>query len=425
MQRRTLLGLGLAAVAVTASGCSRSGGGSGATAEKPAQPTTIKFFTDKAAWEPTFTELNKASAAINISLAFTGYSDPTAYDSFVKQSFRTKKVPDLFTWHTGAQLSELVGQKLVSKTTDLWQQATSSKQVPEGLIDNYTYAGEQYGVPLNIAYWAMYYNKKIFDQYALKPPTTCAELMTICETLLRNGVTPFHQMNVIFEFVWFQLLLIGESPETYQKLQTGKAKYTDPEVVRAATRWGEMIDKKYFTDPGEKTDPQTLLNTGKCAMAYFGTFFTGQLTGIGAKAGTDYGIFLPPNVNPGLTQPQVVLESGPMLVGSGSENESAALAYSQWWFGDDAQRAWSTARGDISFNPNVPPTDPELKALVAKINAPASNVAIQKRYLEATPLPIYTTETEVFGKFVTEGGDPMPYLKQLQDSADKYWAENP
>ncbi|OYN90322.1 ABC transporter substrate-binding protein [Parenemella sanctibonifatiensis] len=422
MHRRTLLSAGLAASALAAvTACSGGGSGGGGSAETPSELTTIDFFTDKAAWEPSFEEMNQTSTSINVELKFTGYSDPTAYDSFIKQAFRTRDVPDLFTWHTGGQLAELVEQNLVAETTDLWTEATSNNLVPEGLIDNYTHDGAQYGVPLNVAYWAMYYNKPIFEEHGLEVPTSWDELMANCDTLMTAGITPFHQMNIIFEFVWFQLLLMGQSPETYEALQTGEASYTDPEVVTAAREWGRMIDEGYFVDPGVQTDPQTLLNTGEVAMAYLGTFFTGQLASIGAVSGTDYGIFVPPNLNPATSDPQMVIETGPLVAGSGSENEAEVLAYSSWWFSDEAQNAWSTARGDVSFNPNVSIADPELSALSDAVNDPAT--VAQKRYLEATPLPIYTRSTEVFGKFVTDGGDPMPMLEQLQTVADDYWAE--
>ncbi len=424
MERRSFLTLALATSVVGLAGCSKNdaaGGGGGGAATTPNQLTTLGFFTDKAAWEPSFGAMNEVSKADNLTLKFTGYADPTAYDSFIKQAFRTKKIPDLFTWHTGSQMQELVDQNLLAETTELWKKAENDKLVPAGLKDNYTFGGKQYGVPLNVAYWAMYYNKKVFEKYNLQVPTTWAELVTVCETLLKNGVTPFHQMNFIFEFVWFQLLLIGESPETYRKLQTGEAKYTDPEVVKVAKLWGEMIDKKYFCDPGIKTDPQTLLKTGQVAMAYFGSFFTGQLTAAGAKSGVDYGIFIPPNVNPDNKRPQMVVETGPMLVGAGAEHQAEALAYSRWWFSDKAQQAWSKSRGDVSFNPNIKAEDPELAKLVASINDTGKNVEIHKRYLEATPLPVYTKETEVFGKFTTTGGDPMPALEALQKAADEYW----
>ena len=157
MKRRSLLQMALGGSAIALAGCSRGGNSGSGAVETPDKLTTLNFFTDKAAWEPSFEDMNTVSKAVNMKLKFTGYSDPTAYDSFIKQAFRTKKVPDLFTWHTGAQMEELVNQKLVAETTEIWKKAEADKLVPEGLKDNYTFEDKQYGVPLNIADWAMYY----------------------------------------------------------------------------------------------------------------------------------------------------------------------------------------------------------------------------------------------------------------------------
>ncbi len=431
--------IALAAAALVLSACTSPGASPpispDATASAPVEPTTVNFFTDKAAWEPTFETMNQVSGKANgVTLEFSGYADPTAYDAFIKQAFQTRKAPDLFTWHTGAKLAQLVEQGLVAETTQLWAEATEQGLVPPGLIDNYTFNGKQYCVPLNVAYWAMYYNKKVFADngigvdeehlphlFGIEVPTSWDGLMDAAAKLKAADVTPFHQMNFIFEFVWFQTLVLGKSPEVYNGLATGNASYLDPVVVEAMEQWKEMGDKGYFVDPGVQTDPQTLLSTGEVAMANFGTFFTGQLTGIDQVSGEDYGIFLIPNASPQVTNQQVVLETGPLCVGAGSEHQDAALAYSSWWFTDEAQSNWSKARGDISFNPNVSVADPELAALVTAINQP--RVELQMRYLEMTPNPIYTTETEVMGDFVTNWGDPMEALKKMQAAADAYWAE--
>lgn len=398
------------------------GGGEGTEGGGDGTPTTISFYTDKAAWEPTFDEMNSVSSGEGLTLDFTGYSDPTAYDAFIKQAFQTNQKPDLFTWHTGDALKQLVDQGLIAETTSLWAEAESAGLVPEGLIDNYTYDGKQYCVPLNVVYWAMYYNKHVFDEHGITIPTTWDELMDASAKLKEAGVTPFHQMNFIFEFVWFQQLVMGNDPAAYEGLQTGDASYLDDSVVAAMNEWKKMGDAGYFIDPGVQTDPQTLLSTGQVAMANFGTFFTGQLTGIDQVSGEDFGIFLIPNMNPAVDKKQVVIETGPLCVGAGSANEQAALDYSAWWFTDAAQKKWSESRGDVSFNPNVPMDDPELAALIESVNQ--SDVQIQKRYLEATPVPIYTMETEVMGEFVTNWGDPMVALQKMQDAADAYWADN-
>lgn len=392
----------------------------GSTPPTAVEPTTLNFFTDKAAWEPSFDAMNDASESTGVTLSFTGYADPTAYDAFIKQAFQTKKVPDLFTWHTGDQLKQLVDQGLVAETTQLWADATAKGLVPAGLIDNYTYDGKQYCVPLNVAYWAMYYNKHVFAEHNITVPTTWEELMAASQKLVDAGVTPFHQMNFIFEFVWFQTLVLGENPEVYRGLGTGESSFLDPAVVKAMELWKEMGGKKYFIDPGVQTDPQTLLSTGQVAMANFGTFFTGQLTAIDQVSGEDYGIFVIPSVNPSVPN-QMVLETGPLCAGAGAEHEQAALAYSSWWFTDEAQTVWSESRGDVSFNPNVSVKDPELAALVAAANSP--DVQIQPRFLEMVPNAVYTTEAEVMGDFVTNWGDPMEALKKLQATADEHWAK--
>lgn len=423
MKRKTLLVTGAtASLAMVLAACGGTDDGEG-TANEGGEDVTLGFYTDKAAWEPSFDAMNEESQKSGMTLDFTGYSDPTAYDSFIKQSFRTDSVPDLFTWHTGGQLADLVDQGLVTETTDLWAEAEANGSVPEGLIDNYTYDGKQYCVPLNVAYWPVYYNKAVFEEYDLEVPETWDDLMQTAQTLVDNGKVPFHQMNIIFEFVWFQAMLAGNSPETYQGLQTGDASYTDPEVVEVMEQWKHMIDSGYFVDPGVTTDPQTLLANGDVAMAYFGTFLTGQLTDIDAKSGEDYGVFTMPNMNPDVENRQMILETGPLCVGVGSKNEQAALDYSAWWMTDGAQTTWSSARGDVSFNPNADVADPELAALVEEVTGEGSTYTIQQRYLEANPLPVYTLSTEVFGDFVTNAPDPKPGLERLQAEAEAYWAD--
>lgn len=394
------------------------GGGGGGDVE----PTELGFFTDKAAWEPQFDEMNEASSAAGQStLSFTGYSDAAAYDAFIKQAFRTNDKPDLFTWHTGDQLAELVEAGLVAETTELWEQAAADGNVPDGLIDNYTYDGKQYCVPLNVVYWVMYYNKAVYDEYGLSVPTTWDELMANAQTLVDNGVVPFHQMNFIFEFVWFQTVVVGSDPDAYVGLQDGSVSYTDPAIVEAMEVWHDMQTKGYFIDPGVTTDPQTLLQTGEVAMANFGTFFTGQLNALGMEPDADYGIFAIPNVNPDLDKQQAIVETGPLCVGAGSANEQAALDYSAWWLGVEAQEAWTDAFGDVSFNPNVESPDPALTAVVEQVTGP--DFQIHKRWLEATPVPIYTVASEQFGAFVTNNSDPMTHLEAIQAAAEEYWAD--
>ncbi|MEV1007503.1 extracellular solute-binding protein [Streptomyces sp. NPDC049881] len=406
----------------TAACSSGSGGGDGAgTAD---DPTELTFYMDKGGWNDSFEAQNEVSRAegMVLDVVQTPGSDAAAYDSFVRQSFQTNERPDLFTWSTGEKLADLVEQGVVAETTDIWAEAEAEGLVPDGLIDNYTYDGKQYCVPLNVAYWPVYYNKHVFEEHGLEVPATFDELMDAATVLRDAGVTPFHQMNVFFEFVWFQNILAGTDPEAYAGLGTGETSFTDPVVVDAAQQWLDMMHDGYFLDPGVTTEPEALLASGDVAMASFGSFLTGELASIDSVPGEDFGVFPFPNVDPSLPNGQLVLETGPLCVARGAAHEEAALEYSRWWMDDEAQTQWSESRGDPSYNPDVPVADPEMAAVVEAVGS--GDLQVQQRFQEMVPWDVYNRSKEVFGEFVSDApDDPMDGLEALQSVADEYWSQ--
>jgi len=219
----------LAVAALVVTGC--TGGGGGGEQETTG---TLDFYTNKGAWEPNFEALNTLSESdVEIGLDVTGYSDQPQYEAFIKQSFRTNESPGLFTWQTGPTLQELVEDGLIAETTDIWDEAIENGWVSEDLAQYYTFDGKQYCVPLNIAYWVMYYNIPIFEENGIEVPETWDDLMGAAATLKANGVTPFYTTSVLFTFVWFETLVAGTDPELYKGLETGEVEYTDPRIVVA------------------------------------------------------------------------------------------------------------------------------------------------------------------------------------------------
>jgi ABC-type glycerol-3-phosphate transport system substrate-binding protein len=396
-------------------GCGSGSGGSSAS--------DLKFYNDKAAWKQDFVAVGAASKKdIGINLNPVGYSEENAYQAFIKSSFRTKNRPDLFTWATGGQLQDLVKQNLVADTSDTWKKAVDDGNVPADLEQYFTIDGKQYCVPLSVGYWVMYYNKKVFADHNITPPTTWQEMMDAAAKLKSAGVTPFYHTNVLFSFAWFETLLAGTDPDEYVALSEGKAKYTDPSVVHVMSLWKDMIDKGYFNNPGIKTDPQTMLKTGQVAMANFGTWFSGSLNTLGMKSDKDYGFFTIPNVDPSLPKTSVIVEAGPVCSANNAPNKDAVDKWTTWWFTPSAQSAWSKARGDISFNPKAKSDDPLLTKEAGYVGG--DGVRLLNRYFEATPPPVLTAALDAFGAFVTHPDDGMSELKKIQAAADTYWASN-
>ena len=394
------------------------GGGS----DDGATTGTLDFYTNKAAWEPDFDELNEFSESeVDIELNTTGYSDADQYDAFIRQSFRTQKSPGLFTWQTGSSLAELVEEGLIAQTTDIWDDAIEQGWIAEDMRDAYTFKGEQYCVPMNIAYWVMYYNKNIFEEQGLEEPTTWEELDAVAEQLHDAGITPYYQTSTLFTFQWFQHLVASTDPELYHGLSTGEVKYTDPEIVAAMETWRDQQDAGWFSDAGSTVDPAVGLKQGDYAMLNFGSFFNGSPDGAGMVSGVDYDMFVIPAVNPDLEKIPVAVESGPLCVAENSSQKTLGLAYSEWWMSPEAQTAWSEARGDVAFNPQATVADPMLEELGTTVAG--DDYERYDRYFEATPTPILTVALEQFGAFIANPDDPKPFLEAIQAEADDYWAD--
>lgn len=413
MFRSRVATLGVAALVLAACG----GNGAGEQQKK----TELTLYNDKGAWSKFFDEMGALSKQqIGLGMKPTGYTDSAQYQAFIKASFRTNVKPDLFTWQTGGMLEEIVKQKQVADTSAVWQEAIKAGDLSQDLLPYYTVGGKQYCVPMNVAYWGMFYNKKIFDKYGLKPPQTWDELVQAAETLKKNGVKAFYHTSVLFSFVWFEQLLAGTDPDLYDRLATGKAKYTDPGVVQVMERWKQLIDAGYFINPGDKTDPGDVLKNGKAAMVTFGTWFNTSMTSRDMKAGTDYDFFVIPNVNPALPKTSMIFESGPLCSLTKAADPDASMKYLKWWTTSEAQDKWAKSRGDVSANPKVT-IDDKVLGTVTK-DAGGGQYRLVNRYFEATPPPILTAALDGFSKFVTEPASYKEVLETIQKAADEYWS---
>ncbi|MEJ3745762.1 extracellular solute-binding protein [Actinomycetes bacterium KLBMP 9797] len=406
----------VAAAALALTACGDNGDDSGGSAGK----TELKLYNDKGAWGPYFEDLGKLSKEqIGLGMTPVGYTDEPTYSAFIKASFRTNDKPDLFTWSTGGRLAEIVEAGQVADTSELWNKAIADGDLSAELKETYTYGGKQYCVPLNISYWVMFYNKKVFDDNGVKPPTTWAELIAAADTLKGKGVIPFYHTSILFSFVWFQQLLIGTDPDLYNKLATGEAKYTDPGVVAVMERWKQMIDAGYFSNPGSKDQPEAQLKSGKVAMGLFGTWFNTSMTKAGLKPGQDYGMFAVPNVDPSQTKNTVAFESGPLCSLAKAPDTAASTKYLDWWVRQPAQEKWANSRGDVSANPKVSIPDPGLAA-IAKAGGDGT-YTLANRYFEAAPAPVLTAALDAFGAFMADPGSYRKQLENIQKAADEYW----
>ena len=389
--------------------------------------TVLDLYHDKASWAPNADKVGEAAGkAINIGFKSVPFPDTTTYQSTVRASLSSSKAPDLFTWWSGYRMEDIVKAGGAEDLTAVWDKYLKSGEYSAGIAGAYTFDNKIYGVPFNVAYWTVLYNKPVFDQNGLKPPTTWAEFMTLCATLKGKGITPLAETIdgrwpafILFE----ELVVRSAGPDFWNGLMTGKNAYDDQKVQDALAIWKDMIGKGYFTDPavtmGTATNdiiPQ--FKQGKVAMIPIGDWYAAALVTAGIQPGVGYDAFIMPNVTDGL--PNVLFfETSPLLVSKNGARKDQALKVVDWWMSADAQSQWCSLQGFSSPNSKVKLDNPAANH-VTQIMADGKYQALQ-RYWEATPPDIVEFAVDQLAKFITNPDTAKDNLTAIQKKAEEVW----
>lgn len=390
----------------------------------PALSETVDFYHDKANWQPAYEQV--LSKAEGEEVKPVPYADTSTYQAAVRAALRTPSAPGVFTWWSGYRMKDLVDAGLVADVSDLWKKYTDAGLYSPSLASAYTFDGKIYGIPNLVAYWVVFYNKKVFADNGVEVPKTWADLEAAAAKLKAADVTPFG-MTVEGRwpaFIWFEEFLVRQDPALYDKLMNGQAKYTDPEVTKVFTTWKDWIDKGYFTDPsiGFGTAGANAMASefakGKLAMILVGTWYASTLTEAGIK-NEDIGAFIMPNQNASMG-PAVIFETGPLLVAEASAQKADALKVMDYWMSAPAQQAWVDAQDFPPVNSEVKAKSALIAGLVKEINDGKYNQI--NRFWEATPPEIAEAAVDEIGGFMLHPDTYAQVQENLQALADKVWA---
>lgn len=397
------------------------------TAAPAAKALMIELSHDKPSWTPNTDQMGQSAAkATGVGFTTVPYNDPDVYKATVRAALTTDKAPDLFTWWSGYQMEDIVKAGGAADLTDVWQKYIASGEYSQSMADAFSFDGKVYAVPFNLAYWVVYYNKPLFEENGLKPPTTWEEFMQVNETLKAKGVIPMAQtfVDTWQAFIMFaEMIMRTQGPEFYAKLMNGEVKYTDPGVVEAMEAWKELIEKGYVTnDYSFGTAENTFLpefQNGKIGMVLIGDWYSTALVGAGMEPGKDYDAFIMPNKKADLP-PSLFFEAGPLLVAEKSPNKEAAKEVADWWMSVDAQNEWNGLNGFSPANNKANPPSVVGKSVQDWIVA--NNAQMVLRFWEATPSDIVNTTVSELARFMLNPDEMMSVLEAIQAKADEVWA---
>jgi glucose/mannose transport system substrate-binding protein len=204
--------------------------------------------------------------------------------------------PDSFQVHAGEELTGTwVVADRMEDLTSLYEEEGWFDAFPSQLIDEITYEGGIYSVPVNIHRSnVMWYVPAKMDEWGITPPATWDEFLEVCPTIQEADVTPL----VIAEawtvnHLWESVALGVLGPEGWSGIWDGTTDPTGPEMVEVWNRFGEILACSNLADDAAGLSWQQAIDAvvaGSAAFNIMGDWAAGYMTTtLGLEPGEGYG----------------------------------------------------------------------------------------------------------------------------------------
>lgn len=185
-------------------------------------------------------------------------------------------VPDIFYSWGGEFAKKFVRAGVVLDLTPYFEKFPDWKaSFAPASMENSTFDGRNYGVPMELMVKFLVYNTEIFDKYNINPPKTWDELLDICETLKNKGIIPIVFGNqepwaaIHFITTLNQKMVPEEVRRKDYNPKTGE--FIHPGYVKALEYLKLLNDKGYFNE-GVNTTSAPMANQlfwmGRGAIAH-------------------------------------------------------------------------------------------------------------------------------------------------------------
>ncbi len=222
--------------------------------------------------------------------------------------------PDLSWWWCSptTQYKDMIAAGLIAPLDDLYTSEGWETSFPKGTLDYFTEPdGHRYAVNTDVVWTPyIYYNKDIFAELGVEPPTTWDELYAIGDAATAAGYLP---LSMVYEMSMRShlpdaLMLRSWTEEEYNAFLVNswpnapeaslEFKWTDPHGVRIFQTMKDMADKglygEGFAGLTDYNESKALFTSGKAAMYQSGSWEGGS-SGIPSVVDFEWDYFYYPN----------------------------------------------------------------------------------------------------------------------------------
>ena len=197
--------------------------------------------------------------------------------TLIQTQLRSGNGPDVFQYDTGPGFAGVLAK--AGLVYDLTSHAKTAKWTVYNWARNtVTFDGKYYGIPDQIEEVGLFYNKDLFTQLGLQPPTTMANLETAAAAIKKAGKIPFAAGDKEgWEGGHFLSMSLSSrvGPEASKSLVTNQTSWDSADVKAAIDTWAGFVKKGYLpASPNAITydNSNALFYSGKAAMDPTGTW---------------------------------------------------------------------------------------------------------------------------------------------------------
>jgi len=218
-------------------------------------------------------ELTKAYTKTKFT---TSYAPTDQVQTSVRTQLGAGNAPDLHVVYPGngsaMSMAQIAAAGLLA---DLSDQAWT-KKIPDNFKPAFQIDGKTYLYSAGASVIGAIYNKKVFSEAGVEPPTTWAEFLAVCDKIKAAGKIPIAlgaQTPWVTQLITYALVpstVYARTPDFDKQLADGKTSFADSGWADAFDMYLDLQKRGYFNDNpnGTTFEQQTsMVATGEAAMA--------------------------------------------------------------------------------------------------------------------------------------------------------------
>jgi ABC-type glycerol-3-phosphate transport system substrate-binding protein len=243
-------------------------------------------------------DFEKKNPSIQFENAAIAGGSGTQAKAVLASRLQNRQPPDSFQGHAGAELLDYIKAGQIEPLDSFYDQNGLRQAYPQQLLDQISYQGHIYSVPVNIHRSnILWYSPKVLDEAGIsEPPKTVADFITALKTV--KDKTDKIPLSLGAQWTADHLLesvLLGSlGTDGYNALWKPGANWSTPQVTKALQDFAEI--NKYTNTEAASTDWQGAAKRvvdGEAAFNIMGDwaygYFVGSApNGLGKKADEDF-----------------------------------------------------------------------------------------------------------------------------------------